>query len=637
MSSERQATILNVDDYGPARYSRSRILRSAGFEVLEASTGKEALELLRAHHPQLVILDVNLPDVSGFEVCRQIKESPDTAHVLVMHMSASSVGVENKVAGLTSGCDGYLTEPVDPQELVAHVHALLRLKRAEEALRELNATLTAIIDASPLAVVATDLEGRVTRWSPAATRVFGWTETEVLGKPNPLVPPHLAEEYGQRFGRAVTGDASIGIETERVRKNGTTIPVSVSVGPLRGADGDVIGVLAMIEDISDRKRAQRQMAQLYEEAQIAGRANDDFLATLSHELRTPLNAMSIWVHLLRRKELSSERVEYALDIIERNTQAQVRLIEDILDVSRIVSGKLLLQEASLDLRRVVRTSADTMRPLAANKRQALQVSLPDEPVVVLGDAARLQQVVTNLLSNGVKFTPANGQVSVTLHVEGGNAVIAVRDTGAGIAPEFLPHVFERFSQADSTTSRAHGGLGLGLAIVNHLVGLHGGSVRAMSEGRGRGSTFRVTLPLVSQAAEVVPRPSDERRTDLQGIDVLVVDDEADTRDSLQMLLEAHGARVRVAPAVQEAIDAYGAAPPDVLISDLGMPGEDGYTLVERLRSLDAGWPVFAIALSGYVGDEVRVRAYQAGFQYYLSKPVNVSQLMAALTNAPRRS
>jgi PAS domain S-box-containing protein len=637
MSAERQSTILNVDDYSPARYSRSRILRSAGYDVLEASTGKEALELLRTHQPQLVILDVNLPDISGFEVCRQIKESPDTAHMLVMHMSASSIGVENKIAGLTSGCDGYLTEPVDPQELVAQVHALLRLKRAEEAHRELGATLTAIIDASPLAVVATDLTGRVTRWSPAATRMFGWTEKDVVGSPNPLVPPHLADEYDRRFARAVSGDASIGAETERLRKDGTSVPVSVSVGPLRSANGTIIGVLAMIEDISDRKRAQRQMARLYEEAQLAGRAKDDFLATLSHELRTPLNAMSIWVHLLRRKELPADRVDYALDIIERNTLAQVRLIEDILDVSRIVSGKLLLQDAPVDLGRVVRTAADMVRPLAANKQQSLQVSLPDAPVVVRGDAARLQQVVANLLSNGVKFTPLSGKVAVTLGVEGDDAVVEVVDTGTGIAPEFLPHVFERFSQADNSTSRAHGGLGLGLAIVRHLVSLHGGAVKATSEGRGSGSTFRVTLPLVSRSQDAAPRPTDERHTDLQGINVLVVDDEADARDSLQMLLEAHGARVRAASSVQEAIDAYGAAPPDVLISDLGMPDQDGYALVERIRALDLGWPVFAVALSGYVGDDVRVRAYQAGFQYHLPKPVDVGQLLIALSTAPRRS
>ena len=352
------------------------------------------------HKPQLVVLDVNLPDMSGIDVCRQIKADPATAHVIVLHLSATSVGVDNKVAGLASGCDGYLTEPVDAEELIAHVNALLRLKRAEEELRETNATLRALFDALPLAVMATDPDGRVTRWSPSAARVFGWSEEDVIGGLNPTMTPKAEAEYASRVKRALAGESIVGFETLMRRKDGTTVPVAVSLGPVRTKEGAISGTLAVVEDITARKLAEREMARLYQEAGRAGRVKDEFLATLSHELRTPLNAMRVWVHLLRRGEVPPDRIDSALEIIDRNTTAQVRLIEDILDVSRIVSGKLRLQYLPVDLRRVVAAAADMVRPVAASRNQDLLVDAGDQPVLVIGDNERLQQVVTNLLSNG---------------------------------------------------------------------------------------------------------------------------------------------------------------------------------------------------------------------------------------------
>jgi PAS domain S-box-containing protein len=633
MAAERRSTILNVDDYGPSRYSRSRTLRSAGFDVIEASNGRDALASLHEHKPQLVVLDVNLPDMSGIEVCRKIKQDPATAHVLVLHLSATSTGVENKVEGLASGCDGYLTEPVEAEELVAHVNALLRLKRAEEELRETNATMRTLFDALPLAVIATDREGCVTRWSPSAARVFGWSEQDVLGGPNPAIPPHVLQEYGERVRRTLAGESVVGFVTLMLRKNGTTVPVSLSLGPLRTVDGNVSGALAVIEDITARKESEREMARLYQEAGRAGRVKDEFLATLSHELRTPLNAMRVWVHLLRRGEVPPDRVDSALEIIDRNTTAQVRLIEDILDVSRIVSGKLRLQYLPVDLRRVVAAAADMVRPVAAAKHQELNVGTGDQAVLVMGDHQRLQQVVTNLLSNAVKFTPAGGRVAVSVDAEGQEAAIEVHDTGVGIDAKFLPHVFERFAQADSTSSRAHGGLGLGLAIVSHLVELHGGGVQADSPGLGQGSTFRVTLPLNAAVSESPAVPHKDLSADLQGLDVLVVDDDVDAREPLEMLLTSRGARVRVASSTPQAIEAYTREAPHVLIADLGMPGEDGFALLRRLTALDPGFPVYAIALSGYVGEEDRARAYRAGFHEHLAKPLDVSGLMTTLARA----
>jgi PAS domain S-box-containing protein len=631
--TERRSTILNVDDYGPGRYSRSRTLRNAGFEVIEAANGRDALASLHAHKPQLVVLDVNLPDMSGIDVCRQIKADPATAHVIVLHLSATSVGVDNKVAGLASGCDGYLTEPVDAEELIAHVNALLRLKRAEEELRETNATLRALFDALPLAVMATDPANRVTRWSPSAARVFGWSEEDVIGGPNPTIPPNVEAEYAGRSRRALSGESIVGFETLMRRKDGTTVPVAVSLGPVRTREGVISGTLAVVEDITARKLAEREMARLYQEAGRAGRVKDEFLATLSHELRTPLNAMRVWVHLLRRGEVPPDRIDSALEIIDRNTTAQVRLIEDILDVSRIVSGKLRLQYLPVDLRRVVAAAADMVRPVAASRNQDLVVDAGDEPVLVIGDNERLQQVVTNLLSNGVKFTPAGGTVSVSVTVADQEASIEVRDTGVGIDSTFLPHVFERFSQADSTTSRVHGGLGLGLAIVSHLVELHGGRVQADSAGLGQGSAFTVTLPLAAAASESPSAPADDRSVDLHGLSVLVVDDDADAREPLEMLLTSCGARVRGAASATHAIEAYVREVPHVIIADLGMPREDGFTLLGRLTALDPSFPVYAIALSGYAGEEDRTRASRAGFREHLAKPLDVGRLMATLSRA----
>jgi PAS domain S-box-containing protein len=631
MGAQRQATILNVDDYGPARYSRTRVLRGAGYDVIEASTGAEALELLDKHRPQLVILDVHLPDVSGLDVCREIKKNPETAHVLVVHLSASFVGVESKVAGLSGGCDGYLTEPLHPAELVAQVAALLRLKRAEEGYRDSNATLNALVDASPLAIVATDVDGQVTRWSPAAQRMLGWTEQEVIGQQDPSIPGHVALENG-----SLASAPAVGVESERLCRDGRLIPVAVSTGPVMSAEGRAIGRLAVIENISGRKDAERRIERLYAEADRANRVKDEFLAMLSHELRTPLNAMSLWLQMLRQGSLSPDRIDHALEIIERNTKAQVRLIEDILDISRIVSGKLQLHMAPVDLGRVIGAAAELVRPLTATRSQTLQVLVPETPVVVRGDAARLQQVVNNLLSNSVKFTPSGGHISVRLRASDGEAIIEVADTGTGIDPAFLPHVFERFFQADSSSSRSHGGLGLGLAIVSYVVGAHDGRVSAESEGRGKGSTLRVALKLIDDPVETAAAQEESVSVDLTGTHILVVDDEQDTRDSLQLLLSTRGARVRVAASATEALESYRAEPPDIIISDLGMPDEDGYVLMERIRALDPNRPIFAVALSGYVGDDDRQRSHRAGYQHHLAKPPDLSRLVATLAKAPRR-
>ena len=499
-------TIVNVDDYEATRYARSRVLKQAGFNVIDARTGAEALQLVRTVMPSLVLLDVNLPDISGFEVCRQIKADPRTAPILVLHLSASSVATQHKLAGLEGGGDSYLTEPIDPEELIANVRALLRLKHAESSLRAANLTLEALITASPLAIIAFDLGDRVLNWNQAAERLLGYTPAEIVGSTSPIVGEHRQAEIAEAMTQVDRGDVVTGLESECRHKDGQLVDVNVSAAPMRDARGTIVGRVVVLEDIRERRRVQRDMEKLFAEVQQANRAKDDFLAVLSHELRTPLNAMLGWVRMLRRAEMTPDKRAHAIDVIERNTIAQMRLIEDILDVSRIVSGKLRLELQPVNLVEIVETCAEGIRPLADARGLQIQVALPDTPVAVNGDAARLQQVILNLLSNGVKFTPAGGRVELIASGDATHGHVIVRDSGIGIEADFLPHVFDRFRQANSGPTRSQTGLGLGLAIVHYIVEAHGGAVRAFSAGQNQGSTFEIVLPRIEARPMPTTRP-----------------------------------------------------------------------------------------------------------------------------------
>jgi signal transduction histidine kinase len=386
-----------------------------------------------------------------------------------------------------------------------------------------------------------------------------------------------------------------------------------------------------------------------DEAEEANQAKDEFLATLSHELRTPLTAMLGWSRMLRTTRLDKAASTRALEIIERNAEAQVRLIEDMLDVSRIIAGKLRLEAQTFNLGSVIEAAVDVVRPMADAKNIQIQCALDSQIDSFSGDQKRLQQVVSNLLTNAVKFTPQGGRVEARLDRVDSQACITVSDTGQGISPDFLPHVFDRFRQADSAMTRASGGLGLGLAIVRHLVELHGGTVRAESRGEGQGAIFTVELPLVFRQAETSDtQGATERAEDvagafegsgaLDGLRVLVVDDEADTRELLAFVLEQCGARVMTVASAREALDTLAESKFDVLLSDIGMPGEDGYQLIRRVRSLDRqqGGNIPAVALTAYATEEDRTRAFSAGFQVHMAKPVEPTQLIAVVSHLAGR-
>jgi signal transduction histidine kinase/ActR/RegA family two-component response regulator len=386
-------------------------------------------------------------------------------------------------------------------------------------------------------------------------------------------------------------------------------------------------------------------------AEDASRTKDEFLAMVSHELRTPLNAMLGWTQMLRTGDLDPARRKKALETIERNALAQTQLIEDLLDVTRIITGKLGLTIGQVDLVRVIEAAVETVRPAAVAKGVHVQTDLEQLSGPLAGDVDRLQQVVWNLLSNAVKFTPAGGHVHVQLRMKGPSAEIVVNDTGSGIPPEFLPHIFERFRQADGGTTRSYGGLGLGLTIVKHLVELHGGTIDARSDGRGRGSSFVLRIPIAPARSRPLPpirplaqgpsRPPVAQAAcpQIAGLRVLVVEDEADARDLLVVLLEECKVAVRAVGTAAEGLEALSKWQPDVIVSDIGMPIEDGYTFIQRVRALprERGGAVPAVALTAYARMEDRRRALLAGFNMHVSKPIDREELFLVLANLAGRS
>lgn len=378
-------------------------------------------------------------------------------------------------------------------------------------------------------------------------------------------------------------------------------------------------------------------AQLYESLQKVNRIKDEFLATLSHELRTPLNAILGWSHMLRTGILQPATQQRAIDAIERNARMQAQLVEDLLDVSRIISGKLRMKSDPIPIEPVIEAAVDTVRPSAVAKDVSVQVGIdPDTSIIVRGDAARLQQIVWNLLSNAVKFTPAGGRVHVELRHTGPWVELVVRDTGEGVATDFLPHMFERFRQSDSRPSRRHGGLGLGLAIVRHLAEAHGGTVGAASEGVGRGAVFTITLPIESighRPAQAPPAPSVEAPV-LARRHVLVVDDEADARDLTGLILTARGAAVTAVGSAGEALHRLHTQHFDALVADIGMPDEDGYVLIRAVRALppEEGGVIPAVALTAYATLHDRDEALRAGYDWHVPKPADPKELVAAVAS-----
>jgi PAS domain S-box-containing protein len=484
------------------------------------------------------------------------------------------------------------------------------------------------------------LEGRFQRVNPAFQEVLGYSEEELVQMSIfDLVHPDDLEETMIGYQKLADGEP-IKFMENRLRCKDTTYKwVAWSYFPLP-EDGVAFGVG---RDTNDVRRIHEVLKLRAEELEDANRVKDEFLATMSHELRTPLTSILGWARLLDSNQLTEKDRERAIHIIQRNAEAQSKLIEDLLDVSRIITGKLKIDFQPTSFAAITESAINSMRPAADAKQLQLETSIDPAAGPILGDPARLQQVVTNLISNAIKFTPAGGRIEVSLDRPDGTVRLEVRDTGIGIEPEHLPHIFERFRQVDSSNVRAHGGLGLGLAIVDYLVRQQGGTVSAESEGSGKGATFRVEFPLRSSeviAAELAPSHYSFLRSaqsslqsgdaKLKDLLILVVEDDLDTRELIAAVLAQHGAEVVAAESSISAFREVKRLKPDLIISDIGMSGENGYEFISKVRSLDpeAGGRIPAIALTAYAGVGDRRRALLAGFQMHLPKPVEPDDLLA---------
>ena len=659
-----EGRVVLADDNADMRGYVRRLLEAEGYEVEACADGRAALEAVRRARPDLVLADVMMPVMDGFALLASIRFDAELADTAVMLLSARA-GEEATVEGLEHGADDYVAKPFSAAELRARVRASVEISRLrrragdrERALRleveaqhqRLQAVLAGIRDH----FVVFDAGWRLAFVSDSWCARAGLAPGEVLGRTVwDLFPALLDTPWEAAARRVMETRVPESLEYQH-RQNG--VWWSVRLAP--AADG---GVTQLAVDVTAGKHAEEELRRTVDElraaeaerrslleserharseSERANRLKEEFVATLSHELRTPLTAILGWSQMLGREPDLRPHVRQGLEVIERNARAQTRLVSDLLDHERILAGKLRLEVERVDLLGPVEAAIESVLPSAQAKGLTVEREVDPEVGAAAVDPARIQQVVSNLLSNAIKFTPRGGRIRVGLERAGESVEVSVSDTGEGIAPEFLPHVFDRFRQADASTTRRSGGLGLGLAIVKQLVDLHGGTVRAASGGRGLGSTFTVSLPApAGAAARAGPREAavtDGGRS-LAGIAVLVVDDEEDTRGFVARALEEHGARVAVAAGAEDAVRRLESERPHVVISDIGMPGVDGYELVRRVRALgpERGGNVPAVALTAFARAEDRMRALRAGFQAHVAKPVDASELVVVVGNLSR--
>ncbi|MEH2394422.1 MAG: response regulator [Nostoc sp.] len=698
MQMEPKVNILLVDDKLENLLALEAILEKLGENLVRATSGEEALRCLLNQDYAVILLDVQMPGMDGFETATLIRNRGRSRHTPIIFLTAFSSSDQMLFKGYALGAVDYLLKPLDPNILTSKVTVFVELFKKTEAVKQQAAQLVAVnaelrqseerlrslSTCSPVGIFEIDTEGGCRYTNPRYQTICGLKAAESLEKRwLESVHPEDRERAVASWSDYICEGRNYSEEFRFQTAQGIVRWVQVRSSPMLSGQGELLGYVGTLEDITERKQAEEVRAQVIreqtarQEAEAANRMKDEFLAVLSHELRTPLTSMLGWSKILRSKKLDDKATSRALEAIERNAMSQMQLIEDILDVSRIIRGQLRLNVSAVNLISVMEAALEAVRPLAEPKDIKLNTVLDTSVGSVYGDPARLQQVVWNLLTNAIKFTPKGGRVEVRLSVyfgssisdfglgsddenldssntdEGSNpkfkiqnsksqyAQIKVIDTGIGISSEFLPKVFERFRQADSTTTRSHNGLGLGLAIVRHLVELHKGTIFAQSPGTGEGATFTVRLPLLQDnranrgnreatGEEISPVAS----VPLAGLRVLVVDDQADTCNFLSFMFEEYGAIATAVASVDEALAVIKQGKADILISDIGMSEQDGYTLIRKLRSLEPekGGRIPAIALTAYTREEDRLEALRAGFQQYLSKPIDPTKLIAMVVN-----
>ncbi|MEG4455323.1 response regulator [Microcoleus sp. N9_A1] len=654
-----RVNVLLVDDRPENLVALEAILNSPSYHLVQANSGAEALRCLLNQDFAVILLDVQMPGMDGFETATLIRSRDRSRSTPIIFITAFSSNDTHVFKGYSLGAVDYLFKPLEPEILTSKVQVFVELfqktvevKQQATQLAAVNSELSkseerfrTLCACSPLGIYLADVEGRCTYINPRCQAICGLTLEESLAE---IWQREVHEEDRDRVVAHWLAWIKEGHEYSnefRLAGSETVRWINVQSSPMFSDLGKLIGHVGTVRDVTDRKQAEEERGRLIreqvarQEAERANQMKDEFLAILSHELRTPLNAILGWSRLLRSKTFDQNTIEKALETIERNAKSQAQLIEDILDVSRILRGKLNFNMHPIRLESAIKLAIDSLQPLTEEKSIVIELTCSPNVGEVIGDFDRLQQIVWNLLSNAIKFSPQEGKVEVRLESVGDEAQIQIIDSGIGIAPDFLPYVFDRFRQADSSTTRSYGGLGLGLAIVRHLVEQHGGKVYA-ENNPGEGAKFTVALPLAQRNAladdDDWSELNDQAGTlpTLVNLQLLVVDDDDDTREFLIALLEDEGALVRSAASVAGALDTLDSYWPDLLLSDIGMPEADGYELMARVREMERlrGGKMPAIALTAYAREEERKQALEAGFQMHLSKPVDITKLIAAIAN-----
>jgi signal transduction histidine kinase len=629
--ANRRALILNVDDYEAARYARSETLRRAGFEVLDAGSGAQALETAARSRPDLILLDVNLPDMDGFEVCRRLRAAPAALTVPIVHISATFVSDRAQELAYEGGADSYLTDPVEPAVLLATIHSLLRLRRAEEGLRAASRSWQATFDAIGDGICLLGADGRVARGNGAFAALLDAAPDDLIGRP-------WAEIWKALGG---TGPSP----TERVEQSRRreTLDLQHDHGWFRLLvdpvleDTALVGLVCIVSDITlERQSADVRAAllvreqQAREEAEASNRAKDEFLAMLGHELRNPLDVIGSAVRVLATQPAGEGTTVKAREVIARQVAQLSRLVDDLLDVGRVTTGKIALVPVPVDLAETVQRCVAGLMPPGQTADHT--ITLRTQPTWVSADQARVEQIVMNLLANALKYTPRGGGIEITVAGHGEVGRLSVKDTGVGMTPQMIERIFDLFYQGDRTLDRAGGGLGIGLTLVRRLVELHGGRVDAESPGPGLGSTVTVELPRIAAPAgseSVAPAPaaSSPRR-------IILVEDSRDSRDMLRYLLEHAGHEVHEAADGPSGLRLILERLPDVALVDVGLPGLDGYEVARQVRAHEAARAVRLVALTGYgLPDDLR-QSQEAGFDAHLVKPVDPARLAAVIRQGP---
>lgn len=632
-------TVLVVDDNAATRYATGRVLKVAGFNVKEAANGSEAIDLA-ATGVSAVVLDINLPDIDGFTVCRTIRARPSTENLPVVHLSATHVANEDRVTGLNAGADAYLVHPAEPAVLVATIQALIRARTAEDKQRRSEQRIRAIYEHAQSGIALLDEHCAFVDANPAMQRLLGRTMEHLQQRP-------------LRDFTAPGCDVAISSQQPWHGELTVRLPDASDVF-LEWTVSEPIGMglrIATATDLSARHELERRSRELLEREQAArataehlSRTKDDFIAVLSHELRTPLNSIVGWVAVLKRRNPTPDAMK-GLEAIERNVKAQARIISDILDVSRMNSGKLQLLRERVNPAEVLGNALTALQKEIADRQIHVEANLDCGAELAWLDPNRLEQIFWNLMTNAIKFSPVGGTVHVGLRRLGELLELTVADAGVGIAPEFVPRLFDRFSQSDAPGNRRHGGLGLGLSIVKHLVELHGGRVFASSAGIGKGALMRAEIPAFGDAYAFSEQPDttefaqsrgdddDPHSRPLQGLRVLVVEDDMGAAEMLLVVLSDRGARVRTARDYESAMAELRIAWPDVLVSDIGLPDRDGYELMRAVRAMPTPPQrarLGAIALTAFARAEDRAKAIEAGFDAHVPKPLKPLQLVEAL-------